>query len=85
MANLIRYRDKAVYADGRETDLSGREANALYAPIDFLAAIGARIVYASEALESDGVWDDIAIVEYPCPLAFFAMSSEPEFKARALH
>jgi hypothetical protein len=34
MFNLIRYREWAVYPDGRETDLTGREANALYAPTE---------------------------------------------------
>jgi hypothetical protein len=32
MFNLIRYREWAEYADGSETDLTGREANALYNP-----------------------------------------------------
>ena len=31
MVNLIRFRDRAMYADGRKTDLTGREADALYA------------------------------------------------------
>ncbi|MEO0325120.1 MAG: hypothetical protein AAF447_19330 [Myxococcota bacterium] len=89
MVNLIKYRELAVYADGRETDLSGREANALYAPTDFLAAIGARVVFnaaVDEQIDGDTpVWEDVAIVEYPCPLAFFAMSADPGFQARAIH
>ena len=89
MVNLIRYREKAEYPDGRETDLTGREANALYAPFEFLAAIGARLVFNSEvSVQIDGddtVWEEVAIVEYPCPLAFFAMLSHPEFQARAIH
>ena len=86
MVNLIRYRDQAVYPDGRETTLTGREANALYAPVEFITAIGAKIVYVGEAERGpDDLWDDVAIVEYPCPLAFFAMASDPEFKARSVH
>ena len=87
--NLIRYRERAVYSDGRETDLTGREANALYAPTEFLSAIGARVVFSAtvnEQLEGDDtVWEDIAIVEYPCPLAMFAMSADPGFQARSIH
>ena len=30
MVNLLKYKEKAEYADGRETALSGREAYALY-------------------------------------------------------
>ena len=48
MVNLIKYREWAVYADGRETDLTGREANALYNPVEFLSAIGARVVFSTE-------------------------------------
>ena len=33
MVNLIKYRTNAKYADGRQTDLTGKQANALYAPI----------------------------------------------------
>ncbi len=89
MFNLLRYREWAEYSDGRETDLTGREANALYSPVEFLEAIGARPVYMTEIHDqidgNDIFWDEIAIVEYPCPLAFFAMLSQPEFQARAVH
>jgi len=89
MVNLIKYREWAVYADGRETDLTGREANALYAPIEYLQAIGARVVFNTEVHNQidgdDIVWDDFSVVEYPCPLAFFAMISHPDFQERAVH
>ena len=89
MFNLVRYREHAEYPDGRETDLTGREANMLYAPLEFLAAIGARIAFSSEVdLQIDGddtVWEAVAVVEYPCPVAFLAMIADPEFQARAIH
>jgi hypothetical protein len=84
MVNLIKYRERAEYADGRETDLTGREANALYDPIPFITAMGGRIVYNSAVDQQidgadDVVWDDVAIVEYPCPIGFLAMVTSPEF------
>lgn len=89
MLNLITYRELAEYKDGRETDLTGREANALYAPAEFLAAIGAGPVFSTTVGNQidgdDYIWDDVAIVEYPCPTAFFAMLLHPEFQARAIH
>lgn len=89
MFNLIKYRERAQYADGRETDLTGREADALYAPLDFLQAIGARVVFVSDVdMQIDGddtVWDTVAVVEYPCPIAFMAMVADPDFQARAVH
>ncbi|MEM1156508.1 MAG: hypothetical protein AAGI44_20415, partial [Pseudomonadota bacterium] len=87
--NLIRFRELAVYEDGRETNLTGREANALYSPIEFLAAIGARAVFATDVDEQiDGEappWDEVAIAEYPCPIALFAMLANPDFQARLIH
>jgi len=89
MVNLIRYRELAVYPDGRDTDLSGREANDLYAPVEFLEAIGANVVFTgpvtATTLGDADVWEDVAIVEYPCPLALFAMGAHPEFQERSIH
>lgn len=89
MVNLIRFREQAVYADGRETDLTGREANELYSPSEFLQAIGAKIAFQAEVTENTAdlttEWEQVAIVEYPCPIAFMAMSVHPEFKQRSIH
>ena len=38
MVNLMKYRDVADYADGRETTMTGREADDTYAPFESLAA-----------------------------------------------
>ena len=87
--NFIRFRERAVYADGRDTDLTGREANDLYAPLEFIEAIGGRIVFVMEVdqqLEGeDPQWENIAIVEYPCPVALFAMTADPAFQARSVN
>ncbi|MEM9257176.1 MAG: hypothetical protein AAGA91_17160 [Pseudomonadota bacterium] len=89
MLNLIRYRELADYPDGRESSLTGREANNLYSPVDFLSAIGAAPVFVgpvSAQLEGDDVlWEDVAVVEYPCPAGFFAMTSDPAFLDRLIH
>jgi len=89
MVNLIRFRDQAVYRDGRDTDLTGREANALYSPVEFLDAIGARVFFFGEVGETTagdvGAWDEVAIVEYPCPLALFALGVHPAFEERSIH
>ncbi|MEM7136572.1 MAG: hypothetical protein AAF500_08335 [Myxococcota bacterium] len=90
MVNLIKYRDQAVYADGRETDLTGREADALYQPIEFLDAIGAEVVFVAEVDENlislDGQeWDQVAIVNYPSRAKFFEMTLDEAFQARSIH
>jgi len=88
MVNLIEYREQAVYADGRETTLTGREADTLYAPSEYLAAVGARQVFMGEVTETtlgEEKWDRVAIVEYPCPIASFALAADPGFQARSVH
>jgi len=90
MVNLIKFREKADYLDGRETDLTGREADALYAPFEFLAAIGARIMFVggveANLITYDGTqWDQVAVVLYPSRALFFQMNADPEFQARAVH
>jgi hypothetical protein len=90
MVNLIRFRDQAEYADGRETDLTGREANALYDPLPYIESIGGRVVYISAVSEQidgadDVLWQDIAIVEYSCPIAFLAMITHPDFQETSIH
>ncbi len=89
MVNLVNYRELAQYPDGRESDLTGREANSLYSPLEFLEAIGAKIVFQAEVKDTvegiDENWEEVTIVEYPCPIAFMAMSVHPEFQSRSIH
>ena len=48
--NLLTFKNKAEYADGRETNLSGKEAYAIYADevIDHLAKVGAEPILAGD-------------------------------------
>ena len=48
MVNLMRYKERAEYVDGRETTLTGREADDEYAPVGPLAAVGAEIVFVAD-------------------------------------
>ena len=90
MINLVKFKALAEYADGRETDLTGREADALYAPLDILSEINAEPVWAGDVEETlianDGTaWDQVAIVRYPCRAGFFAMAQREDFQARHVH
>lgn len=90
MINLIKFREKAVYRDGRETELTGREADALYAPFEFLQAIGAEIAFVGEVetnlISIEGTqWEQVAIAKYPSRALFFQMTQDEEFRARAIH
>lgn len=84
MVDLIDFRYLAVYADGRETDLTGREANALYdrSGVATLLVGGMRVAFAGAVVDksagSDEVsWEQAAIARYPSHEQFFAMTGWP--------
>ena len=89
MVNLMSYRERARYADGRETSLTGREADDLYAPLGPLAAVGAEVVLFADVeaqfLQAEPRWDRVAVVKYPARKAFIDMQSLPEFAALHEH
>jgi uncharacterized protein (DUF1330 family) len=92
MVNLLKYRDKAQYADGRETNLSGKEAYQLYGAgvIETLAAVNGGIVFSGAVSrlmlgEVEELWDDVAIAMYPSRAAMLEMVSSPEYQAIHVH
>jgi len=89
MVNLMKYREVADYADGRDTAISGREADDLYAPTESLAAIGAEIVFGGEVdqqlLGDAPIWDRVGVVKYPTRRSFIEMQSRPDFQRQHVH
>ena len=89
MVNLMKYRAVADYTDGRESTISGQEADDLYAPFESLAAVGAEIVFFGDVdqqlLGDDPVWDRIAVVKYATRRSFIDMQSRPEFQESHKH
>jgi len=92
MVNLIKFRDRAAYPDGRDADLSGRDAyhryGAAFAPM--LRAAGGRIVYAGDVTflmlgRVETPWDEVALAEYPSRAAFLAVMSSPAYREIAVH
>jgi hypothetical protein len=88
MVNLMKYREKADYADGRASSISGQQADDLYTPRDSLAAVGAEIVFAGVVdtqLIGSPAWDRIGVVKYPTRRAFIEMQSRPDFVEKHVH
>ncbi|MEM8745264.1 MAG: hypothetical protein AAF945_06665 [Actinomycetota bacterium] len=89
MVNLMKYRERAEYADGRDTELSGREADDEYTPLGPLAAVGAEIVFvgdvADQFLGESPRWDRVAVVKYPTRAAFIAMQRRTDFQEAHQH
>ncbi len=92
MVNLLKFKEKAEYPDGRETGLSGAEAYALYgaAVVERLAAVGATPGYSGPVTglmlgEVEENWDMIALAEYPSLEAMKTMIMSPEYQAISVH
>ena len=92
MVNLLKYKERAEYADGRETSLTGREAYALYGQgvAETLTDVGGSIVFGGEVVgllvgQVDELWDDVAIAMYPDGAAMAQMISSPKYQAIHVH
>ena len=92
MVNLLKYKDKAEYKDGRETALTGRQAYDLYAAevINLVRDHGGHEIFWTDVSDIllgtvEVLWDAIAIVMYPNRGALMAMSSSEGMKKIAMH
>lgn len=91
MVNLIKHREFAEYADGRETNLTGEEAAAIYGSLalPILSDIGARPVFVAHVdlnLIGDGTsWDQVAVVLYPSRAQFLEMAASDALRDAGVH
>ncbi|MGH3970575.1 MAG: DUF1330 domain-containing protein [Mycobacterium sp.] len=92
MLNLLKFRAKASYADGRPSTLTGRQAYGLYATAmqKVIEERGGRFLFAGDIAslvigEVDDVWDTCALVEYPSAAAFAAIVTSPEVAEIGVH
>ena len=90
MLNLVRFRDKAAYPDGRVA--TGAEAYAAYGreshPV--FSRLGGRIVWRGRFEltvigPSDETWDECFIAEYPSVAAFVEMLRDPVYRDAVKH
>lgn len=92
MVNLLKFKDKAVYKDGRADTASGREAYDRYGAdmLNFVRANGGRVLFVGDAkslvIGNVGeMWDVIALVEYPSSEAFVKIAMSPEVAKFGVH
>ena len=92
MLNLLKYRERAEYSDGRDTDLSGREAYALYTQgvSELLKEFGGSLTFKApvERLtigEVEELWDDVAIAMYPSRKAMLLMMQSDRMQEIGQH
>ena len=93
MLNLNKYRERAAYADGRDTGgRSGREVYLDYGVVaqQALAAVGAKILWATEASTpligcDHDAYDEVLAIWYPSRAAFVELTNFPGYQEALAH
>ena len=92
MVNLLKFKEKAIYEDGRETSLTGPEAYQIYGEgvAKMIDNIGGKIVFSSIVSglvvgEVEELWDAVAIAEYPSRQSFADMIASVQWSELAVH
>jgi uncharacterized protein (DUF1330 family) len=93
MINLLRYRSRAVYPPGTETEpRTGRQAWEQYSKhmLPIFTRIRARPVFRAEAGVSllgpkEPRWDEVLLVQYPSRAAIEGMIASPEYQSALIH
>lgn len=92
MVNLIKYKAKAEYEDGRDKDLTGEEAYGIYAQgvAKLLEKVGGGVEFAGDVErlmlgEVEELWDEVAIARYPSRKAMLEMMMLPEMAEISVH
>jgi uncharacterized protein (DUF1330 family) len=93
MLNLLKFRDKAEYTDGRDAKgLSGRDAYGLYGMVAMqkIAEAGGRLFWGAPETATviggaEDEWDMVVIIRYPNRAAFLKMIALPDYLAAIPH
>ncbi len=92
MVNLLKFKEKAEYSDGRETQLTGAEAYKLYseAVSNLLLEFGGCGAFFADVErlmlgEVEELWDQVAIAVYPYRTAMLEMMQSPTMKDISQH
>ena len=92
MVNLLKFKAKAEYEDGRETDLTGREAYELYEKgvKKLLQGVGGCVGFEGDVErlmlgEVEELWDLVALAVWPSRQAMFEVMQSPEMQEISVH
>ena len=92
MVNLLKFKNRAEYEDGRETDLTGEQAYGIYgaAVSKLLQKFGGAAMFSAsvERLmlgEVEELWDKVAIAMYPSRAAMMEMMRSEEMQEIGVH
>ncbi|MBH0130755.1 hypothetical protein I6E56_10320 [Salinibacterium sp. NK8237] len=89
---MLKFKDQAEYQDGRETDLTSREAYHLYAKVaeELIRGVGGAVTFDGDVTflntgEVEDLWDEIMIARYGQRSDLVDMVRTDEWKAAAVH
>jgi uncharacterized protein (DUF1330 family) len=92
MVNLLKFYDKAQYADGRDPEISGAEAYGRYGVevSKIVEGLGGKMIYGGAVTmtligDVGDDWDMIACVQYPSRQAMLEMTMSEAYKAIEVH
>ncbi|MEM7140220.1 MAG: DUF1330 domain-containing protein [Actinomycetota bacterium] len=92
MVNLLTFKERAEYEDGRASDLSGEAAYQLYGAgvAGLIQQYGGEIVFFGSVThlslgKVDDLWDQVAIAKYPNRRALWDMTQSPAYGEIAVH
>ena len=93
---LFKYRDQAVYEDGRETNATGFDADRIYTKVilsEILPEVGGELVFIGNVeatvnpidFSQEQYWDAMAILYFPNSFAFARMAADDRFQELTPH
>ena len=92
MVNLLKFRESALYEDGRACDLTGVQAYAIYgkAVSELVRELGGTMVFSGTVSrlmlgEVEDLWDQVAVVMYPSRAAMLDMVMSDAYQDIAVH
>mgnify|MGYP001050169119 FL=1 len=92
MLNLLKFKEKAEYADDRDTPMTGAEAYGVYSKEvqAHIEKVGGKAIFFGDISrlmlgEVEDLWDKVAIVMYPSRKAMMAMIKNPDYQESSKH
>ncbi|MDB4661675.1 DUF1330 domain-containing protein [Gammaproteobacteria bacterium] len=86
MINLLKFKEKAEYEDGRDTNLTGEQAYAIYGQevVEHLKKVGGELIFGGSINrlmlgEVEELWDKAFIAKYPSKKAMLKMITDPDY------
>ena len=92
MINLLKFRQRALYEDGRESDLTGEGAFNIYSRKvnELVRASGGDVTFISKIVrleigEAEQLWDRVILASYPSRKIMLDIMSSDRMREIAIH